>query len=87
MSKVLDERLVLEETLIELCNSVWFNTLMQLRDRGAPNNKWHDFDNDSDFQFREGILTAHSRVLGRLLGRLGNDDLSLMVNKLKLTKE
>jgi hypothetical protein len=81
------ENKVLEDTLLELCNSVWFNTLMQLRDRAHSVKTMYDYENDPDYQFREGILNANSRTLGSLLERVGNGDLSLLVNRLKLCIE
>ncbi len=80
------EKEILEQTLIELCNSVWFNTLSTLKDRAHCSDTYHDYENDPDCQFREGILNANSRTLGRLLNKLKNTDLSLMVNGLKLVK-
>ena len=78
------EKKVLEDTLLELCNSVWFNTLMQLRSSAHARQTRYDLSQDPDYSFREGILNANERTLGNLLEKLGNSEYSLKVNRLKL---
>ena len=84
---MVNEKKVLEETLIELANLIWLYTLSTLKDEGYVRNnrnKHVELDIDPGYVADEARLLAYKRVLGDMLSKLSNSEYSLLINSLKL---
>jgi hypothetical protein len=84
---MIDEGQIIKETIKDLTDKILMLTIRLARCENRPFDKHLDFEIDPDYIRESAQLATYTRVLGRLLNRLGNSDYSLYANRLHVSDE
>ncbi len=84
---MIDEGQVIKETIKGLTDKILTITIWLARCENRKYDKHLDLEVDPDYIRESAKLVTYTRILGRLLNRLGNSDYSLYTNKLHVSDE